>query len=181
MSQDKKIILDTSLQAFFYDHLQEFNSKSTAPLRKEAIFYSSVVMDQYGESEKFFEQVNNRSREKILGIKLMESSQFPKEKQKIILRDIAETSLLVCGYFYDSLNNKLVDVRYYEDIGKIAYSRLNSFTPEAYDIPSFFKMMAKSFSDVTLLMNLVSKKYSAESDPAMPWLIVKDRKDRKIS
>ncbi len=181
MSHDKKIILDTSLQAFFYDHLQEFNAKSMTPLRQEAIFYSSVVMDQYGESEKFFEQVNNRSREKILGIKLMESSQFPKEKQKIILRDIAETSLLVCGYFYDSLNNKLVDVRYYEDIGKIAYTRLNSFMPEAYDIPSFFKMMSQSFSDVTLLMNLVSKKYSAESDPAMPWLIVTDRRDRKIS
>lgn len=133
-------------------------------------------MDNFGDSAKLFEQVNNRAREKILGIKLMESSQFPKEKQKVILKDIAETSLFICGYFADSLNKKIVDARYYEDIGKMAYSRLNSFSPEAYDVPSFYKMMANNFGDVTLLMNLVSKKYSSESDPAMPWLILQDRK-----
>lgn len=176
MTQESKILLGTSLQAFFYDHLQEFNSKSLNPLRQETIFYSSMVMDNYGESTKFFEQVGDRAREKILGIKLMESSQFPREKQKQVLRDIAETSLLICGYFHDSLNKKLIDARYYEDIGKMAYIRLNSFAPEAYDVPSFFKLMASHFSDVTLLMGLVSKKYSSESDPAMPWLILKDRR-----
>jgi hypothetical protein len=176
MSQDTKLLLGTSLQAFFYDHLDQFNKKMLNPLAQETIFYSSLVMDNYGESTKYFEQVDNRSREKILGIKLMESSQFPKEKQKIILKDIAETSLLVCGYFQDSLNRKIVDAKYYEDIGKMAYSRLNSFSPEAYDVPSFYKIMANNFSDVTLLMGLVSKKYSSDSDPAMPWLILRDRK-----
>lgn len=176
MTQESKIILGTSLQAFFYTHLQDYNKRSLTPLKQETIFYSSMVMDNYGDSSKFFEQVDNRVREKILGIKLMESSQFPREKQKKVLRDIAETSLIVCGYFQDSLNKKLIDVRYYEDIGRIAYSRLDSFTPEAYDIPSFFKIMANQFSDITLLMSLVSKKYACESDPAMPWLIVKDLK-----
>lgn len=176
MTQESKILLGTSLQGFFYDHLQEYNIRSLNPLRQEAIFYSSMVMDAYGESAKFFEQVDNKAREKILGLKLMESSQFPREKQKQVLRDIAETSLLICGFFHDSLNKKIVDARYYEDIGKIAYTRLDSFAPEAYDVPSFFKMMANSFSDVTMLMSLVSKKYSSDSDPAIPWLILKDRR-----
>lgn len=176
MTQDTKFLLGTSLQAFFYDHLQEYNKKSLTPLRQETIFYSSMVMDNYGNSSKYFEQVDDKTREKILGIKLMESSQFPREKQKQVLRDIAEMSLLICGYFLDSLNKKIIDARYYEDIGKMAYMRLNSFSPEAYDIPSFYQMMAKNFNDVTLLMNLVSKKYSSESDPAIPWLILQDRK-----
>lgn len=176
MSQNKKLVLDSSLQIFFFDHLQEFNKKTFKPLRTETIFYSSIVMDNFGDSSKLFEQVNDRSREKILGIKLMESSQFPKEKQKHILKDIAETSLFICGYFADSLNRKIIDAKYYEDLGKIAYTRLNSFTPEAYDVPSFYKMMAGQFSEVTLLMNLVAKKYSTDSDPAMPWLILQDRK-----
>ena len=176
MSADSKLLLGTSLQAFFYDHLDQFNKRLLNPLGQETIFYSSMVMDNYGDSSKYFEQVNDKAREKILGIKLMESSQFPKEKQKLILKDIAETSLLVCGFFQDSLNKKIVDAKYYEDVGKIAYSRLNSFAPEAYDVPSFYKIMANNFSDVTLLMGLVSKKYSSESDPAMPWLILRDRK-----
>lgn len=176
MTKDKKLVLENSLQVFFFDHLQEFNKKSLNPLSQETIYYSSIVMDNFGDSSKLFEQVDNRSREKILGIKLMESSQFPKEKQKTILKDIAETSLFICGYFSDSLNKKIVDVRYYEELGRIAYSRLNSFTPEFYDVPAFYKKMATHFSDVTLLMSLVSKKYSADSDPAMPWLILQNRK-----
>ena len=176
MSQDSKLILDANLQVFFYEHLQDFNSRSLSPLPTETIFYSSQVMDNFGNSNKFFEQVDGKAREKILGIKLMESSQFPREMQKTILKDIAEMSLLVCGYFYDSLNKKIIDVKYYEDIGRIAYSKLDSFCPSLYEVPSFYNNMASSFSDVTMLMSLVSKKYSDNSDPAMPWLIIKDRK-----
>jgi hypothetical protein len=176
MSQDVKILTETSLQVFFFDHLQEFNKKSINPLTNEAIYYSSLVMDNFSESTKFFEQDGDRSREKLLGIKLLESTQMTREKQKTALRDIAETSLMVCGFFADSLNRKVVDAKYYEDLGRIAYSRLNSLSPKAFDIPSFYNMMSRHFNDVTLLMNLVSKKCSAASDPAMPWLIIKERK-----
>jgi hypothetical protein len=174
MTKKSELVLESSLQVFFYDHLQEFNKKSLTPLPNETIFYSSLVMDSYGDSAKFFEQVDGKSREKILGIKLLEAGQLSREKQKAALRDVAETSLLVCGYFADSLNKKIIDVKYYHDLGKIAYSRLNSMTPEAYDMPSFYRVMANSFGGITLLMNLVSKKYSSDRD--MPWLILNDRK-----
>lgn len=174
MNQKSALVLESSLQVFFYDHLQEFNKLSLTPLPNETIFYSSLVMDSYGDSAKFFEQVDGKAREKILGIKLLEASQMTKEKQKAAIRDVAETSLLICGYFADSLNKKMIDIKYYQDLGKIAYSRLNSITPTAYDVPSFYKKMAHSFSGITLLMNLVSKKYSSDRD--MPWLILTDRK-----
>ena len=144
------------------------------PLPNETIFYSSLVMDSYGDSQKLFEQVDGKIREKILGIKLLEANQLSKEKQKVAFRDVAETALLVCGYFADSLNNKIIDIKYYHDLGKIAYSRLNSITPEAYDMPSFFKVMSNSFSDIALLMNLVSKKHTSDKD--IPWLIITERK-----
>lgn len=176
MTQGTKLVLESSLQVFFFDHLQDLNKRSLKPLSQETIYYSSIVMDTFGMSSKLYEQVNNRAREKILGIKLMESSQFPREKQKTVLKDIAETSLFICGFFADSFNKKLIDARYYEDLGRIAYTRLNSFSPEVYDVPAFYKMIANHFSEVTLLMSLAAKRYSAESDPALPWLILKDRK-----
>lgn len=176
MSQSSKIVLESSLQVFFYDHLQEFNKKFMSPLSNETIFYSSIVMDSFGDTSKLFEQVDGKTKDKILGIKLLEATQLPRAKQKIIFKDIAETSLLICGYFSDSLNKKIVDIKYYEDLGRIAYQRLNSISPEAYDVPLFYKGMAKSFSEVTLLMSLISKKNSSESDKDLPWLILGDRK-----
>lgn len=176
MSQSSKLVLESSLQVFFYDHLQEFNKKFLTPLPNETIYYSSLVMDSFGESTKLFEQVDGKSKDKILGVKLLEASQLPRQKQKLIYRDIAETSLLICGYFSDSLNRKIIDIKYYEDLGKIAYLRLNSITPEAYNVPLFYSLMAQSFSEVVLLMNLMSKKYSVESDKDLPWLILGSRK-----
>jgi len=163
------LILESSLQVFFYDHLQEFNKKSLSPLRNETIYYSSLVMDHFGESSKFFEQVDGKSREKILGMKYLEAGHLPKEKRKLAMKDIAETSLLVCGFFSDSLNKKIIDTKYYQDLGMMAYASLNALVPNAYDVPSFYKQMANSFSSVTLLMSLVAKKHAADVD--QPWLI----------
>ena len=168
------LVLESSLQVFFYDHLQEFNKKSVSPLRNETIYYSSLVMDHFGESSKFFERVDGKAREKILGVKFLEEAHLPTNKKKVAIKDIAETSLLVCGFFSDSLNKKIIDVKYYQDLGIMAYSSLNSLVPNAYDVPGFYKNMAKSFSTVTLLMSLVAKKHTADVD--QPWLITNLKK-----
>lgn len=169
----EKLTLESSLQVYFYDQLQEFNKKSLQPLSPEIVYYSSLVMDQFGDASKYFEKVDGKIREKILGIKLMESSQFPKEKQKQILRDIGETSLLLCGYFSDSLNKKIVDTKYYHDIGVMAFMRLNAFHPKAFDINNFFEKIAHNFQNMTNLMNLVSCKH--ETDPYSVLLITSTR------
>ena len=165
-----QIVLESSLQFFFYDLLQEFNRKFTRPLPNETIFYSSLVMDHYGESKNFFEVVDGKQREKILGIKLLELNQLPREKMKSSLKDIAETSLLVCGFFSDSLNRKIIDTKYYQDLGMIAYSRLNALEPEAYNVQAFYRHVSKNFNDIITLMNLAAEKSSADKD--QPWLII---------
>lgn len=173
-SSKESLTLESSLQAYFYDQLQEFNKKSTQPLSNEVVYYSSLVMDHFGDANKYFENVDGKIREKILGIKLMESSQFPREKQKIILRDIADTALLLCGYFSDSMNKKIVDTKYYQEIGVIAYKRLNAFQPKAFDVEDFFERIAWQFQNVTTLMSMVSAKH--EADPYSLLLVVPSRR-----
>jgi hypothetical protein len=168
------LILESSLQVFFYDHLQEFNKKSLNPLRNETIYYSSLVMDHFGESSKLYEQVEGKSREKILGMKFLEAGHLSSDKKKLALKDIAETSLFVCGFFSDSLNKKIIDIKYYQDLGMMAYASLNGLVPKAYDVPAFYKNMANSFSDVALLMSLVAKKHASDVD--QPWLITNLKK-----
>ncbi|MDD4975250.1 MAG: hypothetical protein PHY93_12905 [Bacteriovorax sp.] len=174
MTQSSNLVLENSLQVFFFDLLIEANKKSMCPLPNEIIFYSSLVMDKFGSSNSYFEVVDGKIREKILGIKLLESCQLPKDKQKTAVKDVGETALLLCGYFSDSLNRKIIDTKYYNEIGTLAYSRLNSFIPKAYDIPNFFDKMSKNFHQVTNLIGLISEKQI--SDATDFFLILADKK-----
>ncbi len=153
-----EIILETSLQSFFFDQLTEVNKKSLYPLPQETIFYSSTVMDKYSESENFFENVEGRIREKILGLKLLESQSMSKQGQKRILSDIGDTALFMCGYFSEAINRKLVDSRYYMTLGIMAYQRLDHFKPDYLEVPSFYLNLSRSFSTITLLIGTVAQK-----------------------
>lgn len=156
MTNSSSLILENSLQVYFFDSLMEANKKSMHPLPNEIIYYASLVMEHLSTSNRYFEIVDGKVREKILGIRLLEVGHLPKEKQKGAMKDIAETALLLCGYFADSLNKKIIDVKYYNEVGILAYRRLNSFIPKAYDTPNFFQKMSKNFHQVTNLISLIS-------------------------
>ncbi|GAB4016326.1 MAG: hypothetical protein Fur0010_16070 [Bdellovibrio sp.] len=175
------LVLESSLQFYFYDQLQEVNSKSTRPLPTETIYYSSIVMDRFGESSEFFEVVEGKVREKILGMKLLEANNMSKEQQKRTLKDIGDTALLVCGYFSDSLNKKIVDTRYYQELGQIAYQRLDSFIPSFYEVNSFYKLLSSSFESVTMLMGIVSKRMMSQSLQDEAILVIGDPSKLKVS
>jgi hypothetical protein len=154
----KKIILTTNLKGFFFEGLSELNKKSICPVPESIIYYSSDVLDKFALSEDFFETTDGKVREKILGMKLLEASLHNREEQKKIYKEVADMSLLVCGYFSESVNNKIVDTQYYAQLGKMAYSHLNNVTPRFLDIPHFYGMVATCFESLTTLMTLLASK-----------------------
>ncbi|WP_408098175.1 hypothetical protein ACJVC5_04410 [Peredibacter sp. HCB2-198] len=154
----KKIILSTNLKGFFFEGLTELNKKSLCPVPESVIFYSSDVLDKFALSQNFFETNEGKVREKILGMKLLEATQVGREEQKRIYKEVGDMSLLVCGYFSESVNKKLVDTQYYAQIGKMAYSHLNNVTPSFLDIPSFYGMVATCFESLTTLMTILATK-----------------------
>lgn len=167
-NESSEIVLESSLQAFFFDQLYQVNQKSSSPLPQETIYYSSLVMDRFGESLQYFEQnEQGKFREKTLGKKLLEASQMSDSSRRSTLKDIGDTALLLCGYFSDSLNKKIVDTTYYHDIGRIAYQRLDHIIPEAYEVPSFFRQLSKSFEALTEIMSVVSRQNSNESEQGL--------------
>ena len=161
---NKSFTLESSLQSYFYTQLQEINEKSQEPLPNETIYYSSLVMDSFGDAEKYFEKEEGKVRDKILGIKLLKTSHMTKEERKRSLKDIGDTALLICGFFSDSLNKKILDTKYYQELGQTAYRRLNSEVPQAYDIPSFFDIISMRFDQLTTVMNLVSAQTLGRDD-----------------
>lgn len=157
------IILETSLQSFFYDELQSVNRKSSSPLPNETIFYSSLVMDKFIHAKEYFEVVEGKVREKTLGLKLLETHHLESRKRKVALQDIGDTALMLCGYFSDSVNEKIVDVKYYHDVGMSAYGQLNSLVTSFYDVQYFYKKLATQFNMLTRLIQIVQSTQSSNS------------------
>jgi len=153
---DKKIILQSNLQGYFFERLNALNKKSLCPVPESVIFYSSDVLDKFALSQDFFEVSEGKIREKILGIKLLEASKLNRDEQKRVYKDVADMSLMVCGFFFESTQKKLVDNQYYSQIGKMAYSHLDSVAPSFLDIPSFYNMFATCFESITTLMSLMA-------------------------
>lgn len=162
--EDKKIILASNLKGFFFDGLSELNKKSLCPVPESIIYYSSDVLDKFALSQDFFDSSSGKVREKILGLKLLEATQLNKDEQKKVYKDVADMSLVVCGYFAESVNKKIVDIQYYSQIGKMAYTQLNSMNPRFLDIPSFYGMVATSFESLTTLMSMFAAKTKTGED-----------------
>ena len=158
----QKIVTAKSLQTFFFESLSKLNQRISNPLPEEAIFYSSDVLDRYSLSKHYFEKNEGRIQEKVLGIKLLEADQKSRSDREKIYRDIADTTLVLCGCFSSSVEDKLVSKSYYNSIGKIAFSRMNAYHPNFLNMPSFFEFMANSFESVTRLLSMMDKYHSPE-------------------
>lgn len=154
----KKIILSSNLKGFFFEDLNELNKKSLCPVPESIIYYSSEVLDKFALSQEFFEMSEGKVREKVLGTKLLEATQMTREEQKKVYKEVADMSLMVCGYFHESVNKKIVDTHYYSQLGKMAYGHLNSCVPSFLDIPSFYSMIATCFESTTTLMALLASR-----------------------
>lgn len=172
------IITTPSLQSFFFNDLNEINKKSLCPIPESIIYYSSDVLEKFSLSEDFFDFSDGKAKEKILGMKLLEATQYPREEQKRIYKDVADMSLMVCGYFAESVNKKIVDTQYYSQLGKMAYARLDNCAPAFLDIPSFYSMIATSFGNLTILLNLLADKNRNGKDST--YLLSKDRTEREL-
>lgn len=180
-SDTPQLVLESSLQSFFFDKLQEVNKKTTRPVSNESIYYLSLVLDQFGESKKFFEEKEGRVEQKVLGLKLLECSQQSHNQKKRSLREIGDTALFVCGYFYDSLNSKMIDAGYYENLGQIAYKSLDNFIPQAYEVPAFFEHLSERFSCLTNLISVISQDVFAHNMSDVAYLVVSDKNKIKAS
>jgi hypothetical protein len=183
-SKTNGITLENSLQAYFYDELSAINQKALNPVPNEAIYYSSRVLDLYCSSKHLFDMENGKVKEKILGVKLLEVTHFPKNKQKRVLKDVGDTSLFLCGYFSEALNKKIVDTSYYQNLGQIAYRRLNGLSPDLYQIPSFYNIISDTFETLSMLIGIVAKnnfQVAKEIEEQEMLLFVNESQKPKVS
>lgn len=159
----QQIVLESSLQTFFFDELIKYNKRHSVPLSSETIYYVSRLLDQYALCENFFEEVDGKIQEKVLGVKLLET--FDKSPRRKIdeIRDVGDTALMLCGFFPDSMNKKIVSPQYYYKIGMSAYRNLNRLIPIYMDQKNFYQNLSDLFYRLAELLTILAESFQNEN------------------
>jgi hypothetical protein len=71
-----------------------------------------------------FVRIAGDDSDEPLGVRFARALQEGGSRQRSELRQVADRSLFVSGFFSDSLNRRLVDVDYYVQLGEYAYGSL---------------------------------------------------------
>lgn len=157
--QNTKIIIEDSLQSYFFESLDRFNNSLSIKLPIETIYYSSYVLNKYSISSEYFHSDGDGMREKVLGTGLLEASSLSLIERKFKLKDIGDTSLCLLGVFSDSVNKKILNENYYSKIGVTAYRQLNSLEPSFMDVPDFYHELSNHFSEVVRFLSLFTRDF----------------------
>lgn len=158
-NKNSSIIIEDSLQSYFFEHLDKFNRTLSNSLPIETIYYSSYVLNKYSSTANYFEKDQNGLRDKILGIKLLEVEQLSKAEKKAKLKDIGDTSLCLLGVFSESVNKKILDESYYAQVGISAYTKLNSIEPNYMDVPDFYRSLSAKYLSVVELLSVFTRDF----------------------
>ena len=121
-------------------------------------------MDKYSLSQNLFSKIDGINNEKILGIKLLKSEHLSGREQIVCIKDVADTALMMCGFFSNSLEKRIVSEQYYYDIGMLAYKKLNRLKPYYLDINNFYTDVSNFFNQLTMMMTIVSEKFNENSE-----------------
>lgn len=169
MNKPSEIQTFSSLKEYFLSILHEHNYKLRRPLPESTIIYSSHLMEKFSLSEKLFEIRDGKVADKVLGMNYLEASLNDSENKTRAYKDVAETALFVSGYFNESLERGILDTDYYINIGKMAYTNLNTTTPNFLGVENFFKIVSTYFEMLMKLMSQIA--LSDQSDPLEHMLL----------
>ena len=88
--------------------------------------------------------------------------------KKILLKELADSSLFISGFFHESLKRKIVDVDYYMDMGIISYNMLSEFfsgNGRDYNttLSSLYREMSEKFLKFADILDEVSEESSIKT------------------
>lgn len=96
-----------------------------------------------------------------LAIRLGRALETGGVRQRLLLRQVGDTSLFISGFFPDRLKRSLVDVHYYASLGGYAYGSLSRLSDEA--LAPVFEELADRFDALVDVLGEVSEKSSLSS------------------
>lgn len=135
---------------FFKDSLTRAAELNAVKLQEETEFYLVKLLTSFINSDYLFtvDADGNYSQEPLA---LLFKDAVFEEKMDYrakILQKIGDVSLYVSGFFYESFNKKLIDVDYYIDMGKTAYSTIKTLPVKGRQPPVVYDELVNKFEKI---------------------------------
>ena len=138
-----ELVVADNLFSFFFDQVRSAREAQGTEVREHTEFYLVNLLTHFGRSPNLFEVNGERIDERPLAIRL---------------KQLADSTLYVLGYFSQSLRRSTVNTGYYAGLAESAYGDLALITGSrqrpALDSP--FGELALKFSDCVELISEVA-------------------------
>lgn len=159
--------MNASLMEFFKETVSTVIEKQKIKTNEMVEFYIVNLLSEFGSVKKVNERGESDENEPlaILFLKTFHSSLNEQIKG---FKRVGDFSLFISGFFSDSLRDKLVDVDYYNSIGKQAYNKLSLILKNFSNGESFFNLyqelsinfqcFADVLSEISAMSYIISNK-----------------------
>lgn len=153
MVVEKRLVEEfPNLQLYFHELVNDAIQHQHLKPDEHVSFYLVNLLSHFTKSENI--QRREDGEETPLAILYCQAQSESPEVKARLLKYLGDFSLLVSGFFQDSLTRKVVDVDYYISMGGAAYSQLSS--------PGLFRKQQALFSQI----------FSELSDHFVKWVDV---------
>ncbi len=149
-SEVKPGIITGDLEAFFASLLREAARRQRLSPSPFAFDYVSNLFVRFADADVLFSQEGVSLP--VLADMMHEARDADVYRRISILRRLGDTSLMISGYFPEALNRRNVDVRYYVQMGEVAYAQLDDLS----DTGSVYGELSAQFINFSELIQDVS-------------------------
>ena len=160
---DEVVLRTESAVEYFKNLVDEALAHQRIPANALTAFYVVQLLASF---------LNRRAHDDApLALKLAQAADAVGFRQRSSLKEIADVSLFVSGFFADSFRRKLVDVDYYAAIGGYAYSVLSRQETDTFS--PVFAELAERFGAYADVLSEVSERTCRSSNADLPRLYEK--------
>ncbi len=163
MGTEADILTGTTIHEYFRELLGEARERRQVQVDDVTEFYLVNLLSEFVDPERVWVRREDGSLdEEPLALVLARALEGARQERAAALRRIGDTSLWVTGFFQDSLEPKIVDARYYMDMGHLAYSSLARMLGKQ-PAAGVYDELAGKFGAIVDLLNEVSERVALTS------------------
>ena len=161
-----ELVTTDNLFSFFYDRLRSAREAQGTEVLDGTEFYLVNLLVDYGRTVRLCEVDGRRVDDLPLAIRLLQSRSASSGDRLRHLKQLADSTLYVLGFFSESLRRSTVNLGYYLGLGESAYTDLALATEARQRTAgdSTFREIAEKFSDCVGLLNEVAVRTESDSD-----------------
>jgi hypothetical protein len=177
---DSKTIV-VSPREFFRERVSEASHSLKIDLSQDIEFYIVNLLCEFIKPEKLNEALGTEQTALDMPLVVMMQKAYEAgspEQRLQILRGLGDTSLYMSGYFQDYFNRKTFDIKYYMDVGSMAYENVSNLCKARSEHQMYHELSA-NFSTIVDIVAEISDSHQPKDNKDV--LVLYDRWARSHS